>query len=219
MTRSPVLANIAVASAVAAAMLSAVPARAEVALGTYVYKMEHSRYGSIGTHTIKLAKQGAQTIVTVALRIRVKILLVTAHREAADRREVWQGGRLVGYESTTKENDKIIKVSARAGGGGLSVTGPGGTKTAPAGAFLTNPWNVAILKAKTVIDTKTGAIKPVVAVKAQGTEMVTTGSGPVKATKYLFQDTTKRFLWYDAAGRLVKFLVYNDGKTVTFTLK
>ena len=199
--------------------LSAPPASAEVAPGTYVYEIVHSRYGKIGTHTIKLAKQGAQTVATVALRIRVKILLVTAHREKADRREVWQGNRLVAYTSDTVENGKPIKLSVKAAGGNLAINGPKGATTAPGGTFLTNAWNVAILKAKTVMDTKTGAVSPVKAAALQGDELVKVGGKQVKAKKYLFQSAERRFLWYDAGGRLVKFQVFRDGSSVTFTLK
>jgi hypothetical protein len=194
-------------------------AKAEVPPGKYVYQIVHSRYGTIGTHTITLAKQGAQTIATVALRIRVKILLVTAHRENADRREVWQGGRLVAYTSDTVENGKPIKLRAEAAGDKLAINGPKGATTAPGNTYTTNPWNVGILKAATVMDSKTGAVKPVVRVEAQGAETVTTGNGNVTATKYLFRTDTRRFLWFDAGGRLVKFQVFNDGSTVTFTLK
>ena len=194
-------------------------ARAEVPPGTYAYKVVHSRYGTIGTHTITLAKQGAQTIATTALRLRVKILLVTAHRENADRREVWQGGRLVAYASTTVENGKTIKVAAKAAGDKLAINGPKGATSAPGATFTTNPWNIDILKAATVMDSKTGEVKPVVRVEAQGSETVTTGDGNVTATKYLFRTDTRRFLWFDAGGRLVKFQVFNDGSTVTFTLK
>lgn len=194
-------------------------ARAEVPPGTYVYQIVHSSYGKIGTHTITLARQGGQTIATVALRIRVKILLVTAHRERADRREVWQGNRLVAYASNSVENGKSIKLTAKAAGDKLAIKGPGGATTAPGGTFTTNPWNVAILKATTVMDSKTGAVKPVARVEAQGSETVTTGKGNVKATKYLFRTDTRRFLWYDAGGRLVKFQVFRDGSSVTFTLK
>ncbi len=194
-------------------------ARAEVPPGKYVYQITHSRYGKVGTHTITLARQGAQTIATVVLRIQVKILLITAHRENADRREVWQGGRLVAYTSDTMENGKPIKLTAKAAGDKLAINGPKGATTAPGNTFTTNPWNVAILKATTVMDSKTGEVKPVVRVEAQGSETVTTGNGNVTATKYLFRTDTKRFLWFDAGGRLVKFQVFNDGNTVTFTLK
>jgi hypothetical protein len=194
-------------------------ARAEVPPGKYTYQVVHSRYGRIGTHSITLVKDGAQTIATTALRLRVKILLVTAHRENADRREIWQNGRLVSYKSTTVENGKTIQVEANAAGGKLAIKGPGGATTAPGTTFITNPWNVAILKAPAVMDSKTGAVKPVARVEAQGSETVTTGNGNVTATKYLFRTDTRRFLWYDAGGRLVKFQVFNDGSTVTFTLK
>ncbi|MDH3231904.1 MAG: DUF6134 family protein [Alphaproteobacteria bacterium] len=211
------------ATAATAAVL-AVPALAstagaDVPPGKYVYEIVHSRYGKVGTHAITLVKEGAQTIVTVALRIRVKILLVTAHREKAERREIWQGGRLVLYSSTTVENGKTIKLEANAAGGKLKINGPKGASTAPGTTFTTNPWNVAIVKAATVMDSKTGAVKPVTRVEAQGSETVTTGNGNVTATKYLFRTDTRRFLWYDAGGRLVKFQVFRDGSSVTFTLK
>ncbi len=93
--------------------------------------------------------------------VPVKILLITAHREKADRREIWQGGRLVAYSSTTVENGKTIKIDANAAGAKLAINGPAGATTAPGGTFTTNPWNVAILKAATVMDSKTGAVKPV----------------------------------------------------------
>jgi hypothetical protein len=200
-------------------VLASTAATAEVPPGKYIYQVVHSRYGTIGTHTITLIKEGAQTIANTALRLRVKILLVTAHRENADRREIWQGGRLVSYKSTTVENGKTIKVEANAAGDKLAIKGPGGATTAPGNTFTTNPWNVGIVKAATVMDSKTGAVKPVVRVEAQGSETVTTGDGNVTATKYLFRTDTRRFLWFDAGGRLVKFQVFNDGSTVTFTLK
>jgi len=216
--RKPIVLGLAAAAA-AAFTLSAAPVRAEMKPGTYVYRVNHSRHGEIGTHTIKLARRGAQTIAEVALKLRVRIILVTAHRESAQRREVWQGGRMVGYSSTTVENGKTIKVSAKVAGGTLVVTGPGGTKSAPLGTFPTNPWNIGILKARTVMDTKTGQIKKVVAIQPAGEELVVTGGGQVKARKYLFQDDAKRFLWFDIHDRLVKFRVFRDGSAVTFTLK
>ena len=209
----------AIAVTLAALATLAPPAGAEVAPGTYVYAIEHSRYGTIGTHTIMLAKRGAQTIAGVALRIQVKILLVTAHRETADRREVWQDGRLVAYASATRENGKDIKLTAKAAGADLAIMGPAGAKTAPGGTMPTNPWNVAILKARTVMDSKTGAVHAVTAVEAQGEETLKAAGGRVTARKYLFSAGTRRVLWYDAAGRLVQFQVFNDGNTVTFTLK
>ena len=90
--------KIAVAAAMPMMLVALTPAAAaEVPAGNYLYQVVHSRYGKIGTHSITLVKEGAQTIVTTALRLRVKILLVTAHREKAERREIWQGGRLVLY--------------------------------------------------------------------------------------------------------------------------
>jgi hypothetical protein len=206
-------------------LLAAAPAAAEVPAGTYVYKVNHSRYGAIGTHTIALGGTAQERIANVVLKLQVKVLFITAHRETAQRSEVWRGGQMVAYSSTTTENKDNYTVSARTVNGQLAITTSsskgGGLKkyTAPLGTFPTNPWNVGILKAKTVMDTKTGEVKPVTKVALEGQETVTTGKGPVKAKKYLFEAGTKRFLWFDASGRLVQFQVFNEGDTVTFTLQ
>ena len=196
-----------------------VPAHAETPAGTYVYKIDHSRYGEIGTHTITLSRNGASTIATIKLRIKVKVLFVTVHSESAERTETWRGGRLVGYASTTKENDKLIKVAAREEGGKLVIDGPGGKKTVALGVVPTNPWNIAILKAKTVMDTKTGQIRNVLSVTSAGEETITAQGKPMKAKKYVFVSDVKRELWYGPGGKLLKFRVFRDGNAVSFTLK
>ena len=210
------LASLAIVGAIFAWGISA---RAETPTGTYVYQISHSRYGEIGTHTITLSRQGASTIATVKLRIKVKVLFVTLHKVSAERSETWRGGRLVGYASTTKENDKLFKVAAKEEGGQLVIGGPGGKKTAPLGVFPTNPWNIAILKAKKVMDTKTGQIKNVLSVTSAGDEMITAMGKPMKAKKYVFQSDVKRELWYGPGGKLLKFRVFRDGNAVSFTLK
>lgn len=196
-----------------------VPAGAETPAGTYVYRINHSRYGEIGTYTIAISRQGASTIAAVKLRIKVKALFVTLHRESAERTETWRGGRLVGYASTTKENDKLIKVTARQEGGKLVIAGPGGNKTVALGVASTNPWNIAILKAKKVMDTKTGAVNKVLSVTPAGAETITAQGRPMKAMKYIFQTGVKRELWYGPGGKLLKFRVFRDGKAISFTLK
>ncbi len=211
-----VLASLALAGAI---FVWGVPAGAETPAGTYVYQAKHSRYGDIGTHTITLSRDGASTIATVKLRIQVKVLFVTMHRESAERIETWRGGKLVGYASTTKLNGKVIKVTAREEGGQLVIDGPGGKKTVPLGAVPTNPWNIAILKAKKVMDTKTGQIKNVLSVTPSGEETITAMGKPMKAKKYVFQSDVKRELWYGPGGKLLKFRVFRDGNAVSFTLK
>ena len=202
-----------------AAMVWSVSAAAEPPAGTYVYQINHSRYGEIGTHTITLSRNGASTVAAVKLRIQVKALFVTLHRESAERTETWRGGKLVGYASTTKENGKFIKVTAKEERGQLVIESPDGKNSTPLGVVPTNPWNIAIVKAKKVLDTKTGKIKNVLSVKPAGEETITAMGKPMKATKYLFESDVKRELWYGPGGKLLKFRVFRDGNAVSFTLK
>ncbi len=211
--------NLASLALTGAVLAWAAPAVAEVPAGAYVYQINHSRYGEIGTHTITLSHQGATTIAKVKLRIKVTVLFVTLHRESAERTETWRGGKFVGYASTTNENDKIFKVSAKEEGGQLVIEGPGGRNAVPLGVVPTNPWNIVILKAKTVMDTKTGQVKNVLSVTPAGEETITAQGKPMKARKYIFQTDVKRELWYGPNGKLLKFRVFRDGNAVSFTLK
>lgn len=196
-----------------------IPAGAETSPGTYVYQINHSRYGEIGTHTVALSRNGAATIANVKLRIQVKALFVTLHRVSAERSETWRGGRLVGYASTTTENGKVFKVTAKEEGGQLVIDGPDGKITVPLGVVPTNPWNIAIVKARKVMDTKTGRIKNVLSVTPEGEETITAKGRKMKASKYVFVSDVKRELWYGAGGKLLKFRVFRDGNAVSFTLK
>ena len=103
-----------VAAAIILAMAWAAQASAyEPPLGTVEYRINHSKYDEIGTHSLTFSRDGADVVVDVAVRIKVKLLFITAHSVAADRRETWRDGRLLAYQSRTKENKTLIEVSAK----------------------------------------------------------------------------------------------------------
>lgn len=188
----------------------------EPPVGTVVFGIEHSKYGDIGTHSLTFSRDGADLIVAVNVRIRVKLLFITAHSLVANRRETWRDGRLVAYRSNTVENNRPTDVSAREEGGRLVIDGPDGRAEAVGPVFPTNPWNPDIVNASLLMETKTGELLNV-SVALAGEEDVPVAGRPVRTRKHVISGDLARELWFDAAGNLVQFRFGRDGATLTFT--
>ena len=184
--------------------------------GTVEYHINHSKYGDIGTHSLTFAHDGAELIVDVAVRIKVKLLFMTAHSVVAERRETWRDGRLVGYKSHTDENGELVDVSARMDGATLVIEGVDGRAEAGVPVFPTNPWNPDIVKAGLLMDTKTGKLLKV-SVAAAGEAELAVARKAVRAVKYTVSGDLERDLWFDADGNLLQFRFVSDGATLTFT--
>lgn len=183
---------------------------------TVEYRIMHSKYDEIGSHVLTFSQDGADLVVDVATRIKVKILFITAHSETADRRETWRGGRMVAYSSHTDENGKLFDVTAREEGGMLVIEGPEGRALAVEPVFPTNPWNPEIVNGAVEMDTKTGRLLNVT-VAPDGEETVDVAGHALAAAKYRITGELERELWFDAAGNLLQFRFPKDGETLTFT--
>lgn len=184
--------------------------------GTVEYRIDHSKYDEIGSHVISYSRNGADLIVDVATKIKVKILFITLHSVVSERRETWRDGRFVAYKSHTDENDKLFDVTARAEGGKLIIEGPGGRAEADGPVFPTNPWNPGIVNGKVQMDTKTGELLNV-SVAPAGSEAIDVAGKAVQTSKYQVTGDLRRELWFDADGNLMQFRFPKDGETLTFT--
>lgn len=184
--------------------------------GAIEYAIEHSKYGRIGTHRVSFSRSGEDLIVNVVIQIKVKLLFVTVHRVESTRREVWRGGRLVGYRARTDENGDLFNVSARMEGVKLSIMGPEGTAKASGVVFPSHPWNPDIVDRTQLMDTKTGKLLTV-SVEPDGEEDLAVAGKAVKTSKFAISGDMTRELWFDAAGNLLQFRFERDGATITFT--
>src|SRR5258708_7083238 len=77
------------------------PATAQAAPQVYEYRVEHPLYGDIGTYTNIVDQSGDSAEVETKLNIVVKLLGVVVHRQAAERREDWEHGRLTLFRVVT----------------------------------------------------------------------------------------------------------------------
>ena len=78
-----------------------------------VSRIEHEIFGDIGRQILTFTCRGDRLVVDTTVSIAVRVLFVTLYRHEAHYREVWQGDRLIGFESHTDANGRALDVSWR----------------------------------------------------------------------------------------------------------
>ena len=212
---SSVVALIVLAAAMA---MPALPASA--APQKLVYQVQHPTYGSIGTLTNAIEKNGDQTTVTSDGSFRVSILGIVLYRQEFSRIEHWIGDRLMSFHGVTTVNGRATEVNGSAEGDHFVVTSPNGNATAPATVRIANPWSANALKGDTMLVPDRGTVDNVVVNPAEMTSVAINGK-MVRARRYEIDRPSgeKRYeVWLDEQGTPVMFNVNNRGAPVTFTL-
>ena len=70
----------------------------------------------IGTHEIEITSRGDRMEVEIETEVAVKLAFITVYNFDHEGHEVWQGGRLVSYESRTDDDGTEKSLRARAAG-------------------------------------------------------------------------------------------------------
>ena len=183
----------------------------------FVYRVNHSVFGDIGTYanTVEPSRDG----ITVKTRahFEVKMLGVRMHREDAERTEHWQGNRLVSFHSVTDKGDGPMEVNGEARGNSFVITSPQGTITAPWSVHPANPWSSNFLQSNTMMRPDSGKLEQVRIGSGQETA-VKIDNATIPAVKYEIDGSTKYTVWLDSRGVPVEFVVNDDTGKVTFTL-
>ena len=183
----------------------------------FVYRVNHSVFGDIGTYanTVEPSRDG----ITVKTRahFEVKMLGVRMHREDAERTEHWQGNRLVSFHSVTDKGDGPMEVNGEARGNSFVITSPQGTITAPWSVHPANPWSSNFLHSNTMMRPDSGKLEQVRIGSGQETA-VKIDNATIPAVKYEIDGSTKYTVWLDSRGVPVEFVVNDDTGKVTFTL-
>jgi len=202
----------------AAVAFAIAPARAGAPPGTYQYTVHHPTYGDIGTFTNTVTHKGDEVIVNSQVRIAVRIAFITAHREEADRREVWRNGLLVSYDSLTEKNGRPLLVKGRANGSRFIIEGLDSRVEAPAAIHPSNPWSITITEKTLLLATASGKLLKVKATPA-GEETIELADRKVKARRFKVTGDMDLDLWYDENDVMVRFTYADGGDNVVFTLQ
>ena len=181
------------------------------------YKAVHAKYGDIGTYSNTIAVKDGVTTVTNQVRLRVRILGITAHREEGDRTELWKDGRLIAFHGITAVNGDRFEVKGEAKGDVFAVTTPSGTADAPANVRLSNPWSDNFIGATTMMAVDSGRLQPVSIGKGEKAP-VKLGDATVESLRFNIVSTPPYQVWLDGNRVPVMFNVDDESGIVTFTL-
>jgi hypothetical protein len=183
------------------------------------YDVEHPSYGTIGTYTNIVSRNGSSADVRTDLHVVVKVIGIPMFHEDATRQEWWQGQRLVAFNSTTDDNGTKIVVSGQADRSGFVIRSTSnGTLIAPPQVHPSNPWAPFLLHTDTIMSTKTGRVNPVVVTDTG--EVTATFDGQSMHVHQWFVDGEKhQVVWIDGQGVVIAFQTQENGSTINFVLK
>jgi hypothetical protein len=185
-----------------------------------VYTVHHSRYGTIGTYTNTVVRNGDNTSVTTEIRIAVSILGITLYRQEASRQERWDGERLVSFHGVTKTNGNATELNGWAQGDHFVLDTPSGEIVAPANVRLANPWSPGVLGGNFLVSPDRGRLDEVRVTGGDAMTLSLAGH-PVRAKKYevfLLDGRKKYEIDLDEHGTPVQFVLFNQDGSVTFSL-
>jgi endonuclease YncB( thermonuclease family) len=211
-----------VAVGVATGFLAEVPISASAADAPtrMEYRVQHSKYGDVGSYTNTVEKNADGTTVNTQGRIKVSILGIPAYRQEFDRVERWKGSRLVNFHGETTQNGKKTVVNGIAEGDHFTVVTPTATTTAPTDVRPANPWSDKLLMGDTILTPEEGHVEKV-DVSGGETVPVMVNGHSVETHHYRIQrpDGQKRYeLWFDGEGVPIRFADISPKETITFNL-
>jgi uncharacterized protein DUF6134 len=185
-----------------------------------VYRVQHARYGNIGTYSNAVEKAGAMTTVTTEAHILVSILGVVLYRQDITRQERWNAGRLVSFHGVTTVNGKPYELTGNADGDRFVLMSPEGPIVAPASVRVANPWSADVLRGDTILTPDRGRIENVQVKGGEETSLAINGRATrTKHYEIHRLDGTKRYeIWLDDRGIPVQFTTNNPNGVVTFTM-
>ena len=206
------LASLALAPGAAAAPAAAcpeVPPAAE-------YAIHHDTHGEIGRHAITFACEDGRLIVETLIEGEVRVLMIPIFKRTARYREVWQGDRLLAFDSRVVDNGEVYEVTARAAGAHTVIDGRRGHIEAPATIVSNHPWNHAVVDRRLLFDTQRGRLQRV-QVRPAGAALIEVGGRALRAQKYVVTGDLERELWYGEDGAWLQSRLDYQGATITLT--
>ncbi len=200
---------------VAPAMASSAAAETERAAKTLNFTV--MRNGEpIGTSTMRLSRDGGETVADIVTHIQVKIAYITVYRYDQSETERWVDGWLVAMSSLTNDNGTVHKVSATRSGEVLLVDADGKVAEVDPSLIPVSLWNATLLRTTMAINTQDGSVTPV-SVVDHGEEPLVLQGRPTTAHHYSIRTSFPQDVWYDQQHQLLKVeLRGSDGSRIQY---
>ncbi|MBF0167976.1 MAG: hypothetical protein HQL45_10135 [Alphaproteobacteria bacterium] len=213
-----------------ACLLAGSPLAARASMDVLDYTV--LRDGSpIGSHTVKLERNGSRTLVNVKSDIEVKVLFVSAYRFVQKSTEEWENGKLVRLVSKTHDDGPDYELSVDKAAEALNVSAAksvkgkaetpenGGKSVAPQTVLPASLWNADTVRQTQLLNTIHGQVMKVT-VAEQGREAVAVKGSQVQAAHYAIRGELERDLWIDAEGNVVQYQFKDrTGSQISYVLR
>ncbi|MGH6888064.1 MAG: DUF6134 family protein [Rhizomicrobium sp.] len=209
--------RIALGALAASASILAAPALASP--DSHTVKFLVTRNGTpIGTNSIRVGHDGADTTVEMVTHVKVGFAFLTFYKFDQTENERWSDGRLLALDSITDDNGTIHKATATARDGALLVECNGKTLRSPATTIPFNLWNFELVAQNVALDTRYGSMETL-KVTDRGEENVMVQGHPERAHHYQIVTSFPEDVWYDDAGELVQVeMKAMDGSIIRYQL-
>jgi hypothetical protein len=170
----------------------------------------------IGTTTMRIIRDGGETVADIVTHIQVKIAYITVYRYDQSETERWVDGRLVAMSSLTDDNGTVHKVSATRSGEILSVDVDGKVAEVDPAVIPVSLWNASLLRSTIAINSQDGRLTPV-SVVDHGEEPLILQGRPTTAHHYSIKTSFPQDVWYDRQHQLLKVeLRGSDGSRIQY---
>ncbi len=196
---------------------SFLPGRAEAAREIYRYEVDHPKFGSIGTYTNVVERNGDKVQVNTELHVAVRILGITLYRQDAQRVETWEQGRLTGFQGITVTNGERLEIKGEAREDGFSIVTPEGKTLAPVDVRPTNPWTGKMMDATHLMSTRSGRVENV-HITGGREEDVDVHGHMMRLRHFEIHGPRRQVVWLDDHDIAVFFQAESNGTLVDFIL-
>jgi hypothetical protein len=172
----------------------------------------------IGTNTIELSRNGAETTVKMVTRIQVKIAFMTVYRFDQTETERWVGGKLMALNAVTDDNGTLHRVKATRANDRLAIEADGKVTEIAGNTIPASLWNPLLLEKTVAFNPQDGKMMPI-AVTDRGEDQLLVQGRAKRARHYVINSTFPQEVWYDDARQLLKVeLKGSDGSTIRYQL-
>lgn len=209
--------RIALGALAASAIMLALPALAGA--DSHLVRFLVTRNGSpIGTNSIRVGHDGADTTLEMITHVKVGFAFLTFYKFDQTENERWSDGRLLALDSITDDNGTIHKETATARDGALLIECNGKTLRSPATTIPFNLWNSGLVAHNVALDTRYGSMETL-KVTDRGEENVIVQGHAKRAHHYEILTSFPEDVWYDDDGELVQVeMTAMDGSTIRYQL-
>lgn len=172
----------------------------------------------IGTNTITVGRDGADTRVQIVTHITVGLAFITLYKFDQTETERWSGQQFVALSSETDDNGKVHRVSANNQDGRLVVEGDGKVRRENAAIFPISLWSPSLPQNCLGLDPEDGNVVPVSVIYRGEDDLVIAGRTE-HAHHFQIKTVFSQDVWYDAQNRLIQVeMRERDGSTIRYQL-